>query len=110
MTGGWIPAQHPSDPSGQPRCQVSHTLEGGDCDERGKVRMDGLLLCERHARRLEARDRVALLQGIISCLDLCLSNITLRRDTNLVRLVRAERAGATTELALAYQELRRAAV
>lgn len=72
--------------------------------------MDGLLLCERHARRLEARDRVALLQGIISCLDLCLSNITLRRDTNLVRLVRAERAGATTELALAYQELRRAAV
>jgi hypothetical protein len=43
-------------------------------------------------------------------LDLCLSNLALHRDTNLVGLLRAERAAAAAELELAYQELRQAAM
>jgi hypothetical protein len=74
------------------------------------VRLSGLLLCTTHARQLEAQDQIDLLRGIISSLELCLSNITLRRDTNLVQLLRAEKANAASELELAYEELRRAAV
>ena len=95
---------------GEPRCEFDHTLKGECCEKRGEVRRDGLLLCESHARRLEAQERVDLLRGIFSCLELCLSNLALRRDTILVGLLRARRAGAARELELAYQELRQAAM
>jgi hypothetical protein len=94
----------------QPNCEVEGTLKGGHCEERAEVMLDGLLLCERHAHQLEAQDKVDLLRGIISCLDLCLSNLALRRDTNLVQLLRAKRAAAAAEMKPAYEELRRAAM
>ena len=94
----------------QPHCEVEGTLKGGHCEERAEVRVGGLLLCEPHAHQLEAQDRIDLLRGIISCLDLCLSNLALRKDTNLVRLLRAKRAAAAAEMEPAYEELRRAAM
>jgi hypothetical protein len=107
MSGRQILTQHARS---QPTCEFDHTLKGGYCKEKGKVRLDGLLLCERHARQLVAQDKVDLLRGIIVCLDLCLSNLALHRDTNLVGLLRAERAGVAAELEFAYQELRQAAM
>jgi hypothetical protein len=107
MSGRPILTQHARS---QPACEFDHTLKGGYCEEKGKVRLDGLLLCERHAHQLEAQEKIDLLQGIISCLELCLSNLALRRDKNLVGLLRARRAGAARELELAYQELRQAAM
>ena len=95
---------------GEPRCEFDHTLKGECCDKGGKVRPDGLLLCESHARQLETQERIDLLRGIVSCLELCLSNLALRRDKNLVGLLRAQRAGAAWELEFAYQELRQAAI
>ena len=90
----------------EPRCEFEHTLKGECCDKIGEVRWDGVLVCESHARQLQAQERIDLLRGIVSCLELCLRNIALRRDTNLVGLLRARRAGAARELELAYQELR----
>jgi hypothetical protein len=107
MSGARISTQHVK---WQPRCELDHTLKGEYCEKRGEVRLDGLLLCKRHARRLEAQERVDLLRGIVSCLELCLRNITLRRDKNLVDLLRARRASAARELELAYQEHRQAAM
>ena len=94
----------------QPRCEFDHTLKGECCEKSGEVKRDGLLLCESHARWLETQERVDLLRGIVSCLELCLSNLALRRDKNLVGFLRTRRAGATRELELAYQELRQAAM
>ena len=107
MSGRRILTQHARS---QPHCEVEGTLKGGHCEESGEMILDGLLLCERHAHQLEAQDKIDLLRGIISCLELCLSNLALRRDTNLVRLLRAEKANAARELELAYEELRRAAM
>jgi hypothetical protein len=106
-TGARISTQHAR---WQPGCEFDHTLKGGYCEKRGETRLDGLLLCESHARQLEAQERVDLLRGIVSCLELCLRNITLRRDKNLVGLLRARRASAARELELAYQEHRQAAM
>jgi hypothetical protein len=105
--GGQTSTQHAK---WQPRCEFDHTLKGECCEKRGEVRLDGLLLCGSHARQLEAHERVDLLRGIVSCLELSLSNLALRRDKNLAGLLRAERAGAARELDLAYQELRQAAM
>jgi hypothetical protein len=95
---------------GEPRCEFERTLKGESCEKRGEVRLVGLLLCESHASRLETQERIDLLRGIVSCLELCLSNLALRRDTNLVGHLRAERAGAARDLELACQELRQAAM
>jgi hypothetical protein len=89
-----------------PRCEMEKTLRGGYCDLSGKVELAGLAVCERHARVLEAQDRRSLLEGIVSSLELCLRNITLRRDKNLSTLLRAQHARATRELAHALEDLR----
>jgi hypothetical protein len=107
MSGARISTQHVR---GQPRCEFDHTLKGEGCEKRGEVRWDGVLVCDSHACQLQVQERVDLLRGIISCAELCLSNLALRRDTNLVGLLRAERAAAARELELAYQELRQAAL
>ena len=92
-----------------PRCEVGHTLQGGGyCELSGKIRFKGLVLCEQHARLLEAQDRIGLLEGIVSCLGLCLSSIPLRKNKDLSMAVRAQRAQATRELAHACEDLRRA--
>ena len=91
-----------------PRCEVAQTLQGGYCERSGKVGFAGLVLCERHARLLEAQDRMALLEGIVSCLGLCLRSIPLRKNRDLSMVVRAQRAQATRELAHACEDLRRA--
>ena len=91
-----------------PRCEVEKTFRGGYCELPGKIGFEGLVLCERHARVLEAQDRRALLEGIVSSLDLCLRSIPLRKNKDLSMLVRAQHAQATRELAHAREDLRRA--
>lgn len=91
-----------------PRCEVSETLKGGYCELAGEVEFEGVLLCERHARQFEAQDRVDLLTGIVSSLELSLSSIPLRKDKNVTLLLRAKRADASRELARAQGDLRRA--
>src|SRR5215212_5158094 len=90
------------------RCEVGETLRGGYCKLYGKVGFKGLLLCERHARLLRAQDRTDLLEGIVSCLELCSRSIPLRKNKDLSILLRAQRAQATRELAHALEDLRRA--
>ena len=89
-----------------PSCEVGETLEGGHCELPGEAEFEGLLLCEWHARQSEAQDRIDLLQGIISSLDLSLSNVLLWKDTNLVRLLRFWRTQAAQELHRAQESLR----
>ncbi len=89
-------------------CEVGVTLEGGYCEHPGEIELRGVLLCGRHARQFEAQDRVDLLRGIASSLELSLRSIPLRKDVNYASLLRIERAGAAQDLNLAYEELRRA--
>ncbi len=91
-----------------PRCEVGETLQGGRCEFPGEVEFGGVLLCRRHARRFEAQDRVDLLGGIVSSLELSLSSIPLRQDKNLTLVLRAQRARAFWELDRAHEDLRRA--
>ena len=93
-----------------PRCEVGETLRGGYCELSGKIGFKGLVLCEQHSRLLEAQDRIGLLEGIVSSLDLCLRSIPLRKHKDLSILVRVQRAQATRELAHAREDLRRAMV
>jgi hypothetical protein len=92
-----------------PRCDVAETLQGGGyCELSGKIGFKGLVLCERHAKVLEAQDRTDLLEGIVSSLGLCMRSIPLRKNKDLSMVVRTHRVQATRELAHAREDLRRA--
>src|SRR5215218_8343856 len=86
-------------------CQINHMFGGASCVEAAKEEVDGLLLCERHA--LEAK-----LEGQISCWGEMLFHIDLwsreaaRRDrVDIVGLLEAERAQATSARHRAYSDL-----
>jgi hypothetical protein len=84
-----------------PRCEVEKTLREGDCELFGKLGFEGLLLCEHHAKLLEAQDRIGHLEGIVSS-----RSIPLRKNKGLSILLRAQRAQATRELAHALEDLK----
>jgi PAS domain S-box-containing protein len=93
---------------GVPLCQFGEILPGESCELPGTIWSEGKLLCEAHARQSELQDRIDLLRGVITSLELCLDNVAVRRDANFVRLLKAEVAHATAELELAQEELQRA--
>ena len=90
-----------------PQCEFGEILPGESCGLPGKIWWEGKLLCETHARQSELQDRVDLLRGVITSLELCLDNVAVRRDANFVRLLKAEVAHATAELELAEEKLQR---
>jgi PAS domain S-box-containing protein len=93
---------------GVPQCEFEEILPGESCGLPGKIWSEGKLLCETHARQSELQGRIDLLGGVIASLELCLDNVAVRRDTNFVRLLKAEVAHAAAELELAQGELQRA--
>lgn len=89
------------------RCEITKTLKGGDCKLLGEVEFGDVFLCRRHARLLEAHDRVSLLVGIVSSLELSLRSILLYKDRReLALFLRAQLAQAKRELALAREDLK----
>jgi hypothetical protein len=88
-------------------CQINHLFGGASCLEAAKEKVDGLLLCERHA--LEAK-----LEGQISCWGEMLFHIDLwsreaaRRDReDVVELLDVQRSQATSARQRAYEDLLR---
>src|SRR5215203_1886357 len=87
------------------RCEVYHLFDGASYVEAAEDKVDGLVLCERHA--LEAK-----LEGQIECWDEMLFHIDLwsreaaRRDReDVVELLEVERVDATSARHRAYADL-----
>ena len=87
------------------RCEVYHLFGGASCWQAAKEKVDGLVLCERHA--LEAK-----LEGQIECWNEMLFHIDLwsrearRRDRpDVVGLLQDQREQATSAIGRAYEEL-----
>jgi len=93
---------------GVPLCEFGEILPGESCELPGKIWSEAKLLCDAHAQQSELQDRIDLLRGVITSLELCLNNLAVRRDANFVQLLKAEVAHATAELELAQGELLRA--
>lgn len=92
-----------------PRCEVSHTLTGGYCEKPGTQRtIDGLLLCEAHARQLGLEERIACWEAILLHIELWSKAARRRSREDIVRLLHLERAEAAAALARAHEDLERA--
>ena len=101
------PQRHNSEersPWGSP-CQINHLFGGASCVEAAEEKVDGLLLCERHA--LEAK-----LEGQISCwgemlfhIDLWSREAARREREDVVELLEVQRVEATSARHRAYEDL-----
>jgi hypothetical protein len=86
-------------------CEINHLFGGASCVEAAEEKVDGLLLCERHA--LEAK-----LEGQISCwgemlfhIDLWSREATRREREDVVELLEVQRLEATSARQRAYEDL-----
>jgi hypothetical protein len=98
---------HSTNAKVQHRCEIVQTLKGGYCEERGEVRLDGLLLCERHARRVRLEEQVACWRAIQLHIELWSGAARSRGREDVVRLLEVERERATAALGRARKELER---
>src|SRR5918994_2102002 len=87
------------------RCEINHLFDGASCVEAAKEKVDGLLLCERHA--LEAK-----LEGQIECwgemlfhIDLWSREASRRQREDVVELLEVQRVEATSARQRAYEDL-----
>ena len=87
------------------RCEINHLFGGASCVEAAKEKVDGLLLCEKHA--LEAK-----LEGQISCwgemlfhIDLWSREAARREREDVVELLEVQRVEATSARHRACEDL-----
>ncbi len=85
--------------NGQYWCEFERTLKGEYCGQRGHVRLDGLLLCEAHARQLILEERVAYWRAILAHIELWSREARTRGREDVVGLLEIERTKASAALA-----------
>jgi hypothetical protein len=98
-----IPDEHSA--NGQPRCELDHTLKGECCEKRGEVRLDGLLLCERHALQLMLEDRADTLLGIVLVSGRVLQSAEIRADALRAHRVELQQEEAIEQLRFTRTQL-----
>jgi hypothetical protein len=102
MFDGRIPHQ---DGEGQYCCEFERTLKGEYCGVGGQVRLDGLLLCNQHARQIRLEERVAYWWAILAHVELWSGEAHSRGREDVVRLLEVERARSAAALGHVLEDL-----
>jgi len=104
MSGARISTQHPK---WQPLCEFEATLKGEYCQERAEARLDGLLLCNRHAREVCLEERVAYYRAILAHIELWSGYARTRGREDIVGLLGIEQTRASAALGHVLEALKR---
>jgi hypothetical protein len=83
---------------GQYWCEFERTLNGEYCGKGGQLRLNGLLLCETHARELRLEERVAYCRAILAHIELWSREARTRGREDIVDLLGIERTKASAAL------------
>jgi hypothetical protein len=89
---------HSQGGEGQYWCEFERTLKGEYCGKRGRLRLDGLLLCETHARELRLEEQVAYCRAILAHIELWSREARTRGREDIVDLLGIERTKASAAL------------
>ena len=89
---------HSRGSEGQYWCEFERTLRGEYCGKRGQLRLDGLLLCETHARELRLEERVAYCRAMLAHIELWSREARTRGREDVVDLLGIERRKASVAL------------
>jgi hypothetical protein len=87
------------------RCEVYHLFDGASCVEAAKEKVDGLVLCERHALEAKLEGQIECWGGMLFHIDLWSREARRRERPDVVELLQDQREQATSAIERAYEDL-----
>src|SRR5829696_8930641 len=88
-------------------CQINHLFGGASCVAAAKEKVDGLLLCERHALEVKLEGQISCWGGMLFHIDLWSREASRRQREDVVGLLEDQRDQAISARQLARTDLDR---
>jgi hypothetical protein len=92
-------------PENRSPCQINHLFGGASCVEAAKEKVDGLLLCERHALEVKLEGQISCWGEMLFHIDLWSREASRRQREDVVGLLEDQRIEATSARQKAYADL-----
>jgi hypothetical protein len=86
-------------------CQINHLFGGASCVAAAKEKVDGLLLCERHALEVKLEGQISCWGEMLFHIDLWSREASRRQREDVVGLLEDQRIEATSARQKAYADL-----
>jgi hypothetical protein len=86
-------------------CEVYHLFDGASCWQAAKEKVDGLVLCERHALEAKLEGQIECWNEMLFHIDLWSKEARRRERPDVVGLLQDQREQATSAIERAYEEL-----
>ena len=86
-------------------CEINYLFGGASCVEAAKEKVDGLVLCERHALEAKLEGQIECWGGMLFHIDLWSKEARRRERPDVVELLQDQREQATSAIERAYEEL-----
>src|SRR5215216_3461270 len=86
-------------------CEINHLFGGASCVEAAKEKVDGLLLCERHALEVKLEGQISCWGEMLFHIDLWSREAARRDRKDVVELLEVQRLEATSARHRAYEDL-----
>jgi hypothetical protein len=86
-------------------CESNHLFGGASCVEAAKEKVDGLILCERHALEAKLEGQIECWGGMLFHIDLWSREAARREREDVVELLEVQRLEATSARHRAYEDL-----
>src|SRR5215211_3031777 len=91
----------------QSPCEINHLFGGASCVEAAEEKVDGLVLCERHALEVKLEGQIECWGEMLFHIDLWSREATRREREDIVGLLEVQRDQATSARQLARTDLDR---
>src|SRR5215213_771370 len=86
-------------------CQINHLFGGASCVEAAEEKVDGLVLCERHALEVKLEGQISCWGAMLFHIDLWSREAARREREDVVGLLEDQRIEATSARQKAYADL-----
>jgi hypothetical protein len=86
-------------------CEINHYFGGSPCTKAAKEKVDGLLLCERHALEVKLEGQISCWGEMLFHIDLWSREAARREREDVVELLEVQRLEATSARQMAYADL-----
>ena len=86
-------------------CEINHLFDGASCAEAAEEKVDGLLLCTRHALEVKLEGQISCWGEMLFHIDLWSREAARREREDVVELLEDQRVQATSAMNTAYEDL-----
>ena len=87
------------------RCEINHLFDGAPCPKAAEEKVDGLLLCERHALEAKLEGQIECWGGMLFHIELWSREARRREREDVVGLLEVQRVEAMSARHRAYEDL-----